>query len=133
MASSSWSRARLGAVPHPHCSTSGPLLQELNCVGQGGFCPFPKPYSWKSVSEMGPTIHVMRKWASVGNSRQCGLPTEQPTYPNHLETLPSSSEAGCLVAQARPLTGEERLQGAVSPPKMSGSYLLIHIQVCFPF
>lgn len=75
--------------------------------------PSPNLYSWKSVSEMGPTIHVMRRWASVGNSGQCGLPTGQSTHPNHLETLPSSSEAGCLVAQARPLTGAERLQGAV--------------------
>lgn len=30
---------------HPRWGTSGSLLQELDSVGQGGFRPFPKPYS----------------------------------------------------------------------------------------
>lgn len=38
-------------------------------------------------------VRVWPEWASVGNSRQQGLPTGQSARPNDLETLPSS-EAG---------------------------------------
>lgn len=148
MASSSWGRARQGVrSPPPPTVHLGHFFRSWT-VGQGGFHPVPKPYSGKLVPEVGPAIHVMTRgvcirhtadgWGlaqrgSCGNSRQRGLPTGQSASPADLETLPSSAEAGRLVARARPLTGAERPQGVRSPPAAPGSCLFIHGQVCLLF
>lgn len=136
-----------GPLPPPPTVHLGHFFRSWT-VGQGGFHPVPKPYSGKLVPEVGPAIHVMTRgvcirhtadgWGlaqrgSCGNSRQRGLPTGQSASPADLETLPSSAEAGRLVARARPLTGAERPQGVRSPPAAPGSCLFIHGQVCLLF
>lgn len=138
--------ARGSAPPLPPTVHLGHFFRSWT-VGQGGFHPVPKPYSGKLVPEVGPAIHVMTRGVyrvhsrrlgfgpkgQLCNSRQRGLPTGQSASPADLETLPSSAEAGHLVAWARPLTGAERPQGVRSPPAAPSSCLFIHGQVCLLF
>ena len=110
-------------TPSPWRSTSRPLLQELNCVGQGGFCPFPKPIQLEVSFRNGTNHSRDEKMGKCGEQRTMWLTHWAVHPPQPLGNL-------ALVVRGRLLGGSgtsthrsRKTPRSCTPPKMRGLYL----------